>query len=123
LGRRIIPEALRGAGEEVRVHDEHFPQDAQDQVWLAEAGRNGWIVLTKDKLIRYRAAEIQALRAAKVRAFVLSARGDLSGTEVSQIFLKALPAIKRLCERIAPPFIALVDRDSGVRLADKQVQK
>lgn len=108
LGRKVIPGALRGAGEEVRVHDDHFPQDAKDQVWLAEAGKNGWVVLTKDKHIRYRAAEILALRTANVRAFVLSSGGDLSGAEVSQIFVKALPLIKRLCHRTAPPFIALV---------------
>ena len=53
LGRKIIPGALRDAGEEVRIHDEHFPQDAKDEVWLAEAGKQGWVVLTKDKNIRY----------------------------------------------------------------------
>ncbi len=74
-------------------------------------------MLTKDKNIRYRAAEIQALRAANVRAFVLTSRGDLTGAEVSQIFVKALPAIKRLCEKIAPPVVALVDRAGNVRVA------
>lgn len=117
LGRKVVPGALRAAGEEVRIHDEHFPQDAKDEIWLAGVGQNGWIVLTKDKHIRYRAAEIQALRAANVRAFVLTSRGDLTGAEVSQIFVKALPAIKRLCEKIAPPFVALVDRSGNVRVA------
>jgi len=45
----------------------------------------GIVVLTKDKHIRYREVEILALLAAKVRAFVLTARGDLSGSEVGQI--------------------------------------
>jgi predicted nuclease of predicted toxin-antitoxin system len=116
LGRRIIPGALRDAGEEVRVHDEHFPQNAKDEVWLAEAGKNQWVVLTKDKNIRYRAIEIQALVAAKVRAFVLAARGDLSGAEVGQIFVKALPAMKKLCHTAEPPFIARVSRDGSVTL-------
>jgi hypothetical protein len=35
LGRKIVPAALRNAGEEVRIHDEHFPQDAKDEIWLA----------------------------------------------------------------------------------------
>jgi hypothetical protein len=87
LGRKVIPAALRAAGEEVRIHDEHFPQDAKDEVWLADVGKSGWVVLTKDKHIRYRASEIQALRAANVRAFVLTSRGDLTGAEVSQIFV------------------------------------
>lgn len=116
LGRKIIPGALREAGEEVRVHDEHFPQDTRDEVWLGDAGKRGWVVLTKDKHIRYRAVEIHALRAAKVRAFVLTARGDLSGAEVGQIFAKALLAMKKLCVTTSPPFIALVSRDSKVTL-------
>ncbi|MGH7991598.1 MAG: hypothetical protein ACREDS_15585 [Limisphaerales bacterium] len=49
LGRKIIPDTLRNAGEEVCVHDELFAQNAKDEVWLAEAGKQGWIVLTKDK--------------------------------------------------------------------------
>jgi predicted nuclease of predicted toxin-antitoxin system len=117
LGRRVVPNGLRAAGEEVRIHDEHFPQDAKDETWLAAVGRSGWVVLTKDKHIRYRAAEIQVLRAANVRAFVLTSRGDLTGAEVSRIFVKALPAIKRICERAAPPFVALVERTGKVRLA------
>jgi hypothetical protein len=91
LGRKIIPGALREAGEEVRVHDEHFPQDTRDEVWLADVGQRGWVVLTKDKHIRYRALEIHALRAADVRAFVLTSRGDLSGEEVATFLSKPSP--------------------------------
>lgn len=118
LGRKIIPGALRVAGEEVCVHDEHFPQDTRDEVWLGDVGQHGWVVLTKDKHIRYRAVEIHALRAANVRAFVLTARGDLTGAEVGQIFVKALPAMKKLCRVTSPPFIALVSRDSKVTLIE-----
>ncbi len=114
LGRRIVPEALRSAGAPVEIHDDHFPQDARDEAWLAEAGRRDWVVLTKDKNLRYRAVETQALMTAKVRAFVLTARGDLSGPEIAQIFVKALPAMRRVCATVTPPFIAHVSRDSNV---------
>src|SRR5262245_42661349 len=73
LGRHIIPDAIRNTGAQVELHDSHFSQDAQDHVWLAEAGKCGWVVLTKDKRLRYRAVETNALMSAKVRAFVLTA--------------------------------------------------
>ncbi len=114
LGRKVVPNALRQAGEDVRVHDDFFPQDAVDTVWLTEAGTQGWVVLTKDARIRYRAAEVAALRAAKVRAFVLTAKGDMTGQEIAQAFVLALPAMKRLCARAAPPFIARVSRNGAV---------
>ena len=116
LGRRIVPGALRKANEVVHAHDECFPQDAKDEIWLAEAGKQGWIVLTKDARIRYRANEMNALMAAKVRAFVLTARGDLSGQEIAAIFVKALPRMKRLCARTPPPFVAHVSREGIVTL-------
>jgi PIN like domain len=45
--------ALRVAGAQIEVHDDHFPQDAPDELWLPEVGRRGWAVLTKDDRIRY----------------------------------------------------------------------
>jgi hypothetical protein len=115
LGQIVVAAALKGAGQIVKTHDEIFPQDEHDSVWLKEVGRRGWIVLTKDTRIRYRVNEVTALRRAKVRAFVLT-RGDLKGEEMGNIFVKALPAIRQLATSTAPPFIAHVSRDGSVRL-------
>jgi hypothetical protein len=113
---RYIPHALREAGEDVRVHDDLFPQDAKDSIWLTEAGKRGWVVLAKDTRIRYRAIETNALRSANVRAFVLTAGGDLSGSEMASIFVSALPRMKKLCRKTSPPFIARVTREGNVSL-------
>lgn len=116
LGRRAIPDALRDAGARIELHDDHFSQDAQDQVWLTEVGKRDWVVLTKDKHIRYRAVETNALMSAKVRAFVLTTRGDLTGAEIGQIFVKALPSMRRICETGQRPIVAHVSRDGTVRI-------
>jgi len=116
LGRNVVAGALRAAGEQIQVHDDHFPQNTPDETWLKEVGQHDWIVLTKDTRIRYRAIETNALCAAKVRAFVLTAKGDLSGTEMAEVFIKALPRIRRLCAKTKPPFIAKVSRDGNVML-------
>jgi len=116
LGRKIIPEALRNANEVVKAHDDLFPQNTADTVWLAEAGRQGWLVLTKDTRIRYHANEIAALLNSGVRAFVLTARGDLTGAEMAEIFLKALASIKRVASENPAPFIARIPRDGSVEI-------
>jgi|SRR3990170_1859561 len=115
LGKRIIASALRGAGVEVRVHDDHFTPDAQDKDWLPAVGERGWIVLTKDRRIRYRAAELTALQKAHVRLFTLIAR-DLQGPEMADIFIKALPAIEKFAARNSPPFIAKIARNARVSM-------
>jgi hypothetical protein len=109
---------LRAAGLHVLIHDEHFPQDAPDPVWLAEAGRNDWIVITRDERIRYRYAERQAIRRARVRAFVLAAHGDLRAEVLAKIFLKALPKVYKLVGTKNPPFIAKIWRDGKAAVID-----
>jgi hypothetical protein len=115
LGKHTIAEALRQAGVEVHIHDDHFPQNAMDETWLREVGRRGWIVLTKDTWIRRRSNERTALMHAGVRAFVLVA-GNLSGPEMARVFVNALPAMHRFVARHNPPFIAKVTRSGAVSM-------
>lgn len=67
-----MPEALRAAGLDIRVHDELFPQATQDVVWLTEAGAQRWVVITRDDRIRYNQLEKQAVLAAKLRFFSIT---------------------------------------------------
>src|SRR5438105_1318386 len=115
LGRQVVPQALRNAGEQVIAFRERFAGGTKDPVWLREVGRNGWVLLTKDSRIRYRRNEMQALLSSKMQSFVLVS-SNLPGAEIAQIFVKALPRIKRLCQRQRPPFIAHVHKDGTVAL-------
>jgi len=99
----------------VHVHDDFFAADAADVVWLERAGREGWIVLTKDRAIRWRAVECMALMTAGVRAFTLTS-GNLQGKEMAEIFVKALPAMRRFAVAHEPPFIGAVAKNGRVTL-------
>jgi predicted nuclease of predicted toxin-antitoxin system len=118
LGRYKLATALRAAGLSVEIHDDHFSQSTTDPEWLAGAGAKGWIVVTRDERIRYRAAEKQALRRARVRAFVFVAQGDLRAETLAEIFIKALPRIRRVIARKQPPFIAKISRAGDVTILD-----
>ena len=115
LGKNRVATALRQAGATLHIHDDHFPPNAKDEDWLAEAGQRGWIVLTKDHRIRYRHVERLALMKAGVAAFILTS-GDLQGEEMAQIFVKALPRITRFLKNHAKPFIAKIAKDGSVSL-------
>jgi predicted nuclease of predicted toxin-antitoxin system len=97
------------------LHDELFAQDAHDEEWLAEVGKQGWVVLTKDRRIRHRRSERLALMDAGVRAFVLTA-GNITGEEMAAAFVEALPRMLRVVKGEEPPFIATVSRSGLVRL-------
>jgi hypothetical protein len=118
LGTGAIAEALRAAGCAVEIHDQHFPQAAKDTEWLPEVGRRGWVVLTKDHHIRTRQNELVALLSAGVAAFVLTS-GDLTGPEMAQAFVRALPRIRRMLVGQPRPFIARVSGSGDVVLIVK----
>jgi predicted nuclease of predicted toxin-antitoxin system len=99
----------------VQIHDDHFRQETPDEEWLREVGQRHWIVLTKDTQIRYRAHERAVLMQAGVRAFVLVAK-NLSGREMAEVFVKALPAIRRFLANHQPPFIAKVTQSNAISL-------
>lgn len=51
LGKAVAA-ALREAGADVRLHDDHFSQGEQDADWIPVVSAHGWVILTKDKNIR-----------------------------------------------------------------------
>ena len=115
LGRRVVPDALRAAGEEVKVHDDCFTAGTKDHVWLRAVGRNRWVVLTKDSRIRYRRNEMEALLSSGTRSFVLVS-SNLPGAEMAKIFVAALPGMKKLCAALPAPFIAHIHHNGKVVL-------
>jgi hypothetical protein len=84
LGRKKVPDALRAAGVEIRVHDELFTQGTADVVWLREAGVRGWVVITRDNRIRYNQLEKQAVLAARLRFFSITS-SSLTGDEAAAL--------------------------------------
>ncbi|EYF08039.1 hypothetical protein [Chondromyces apiculatus] len=42
LGREVVVQALRAAGEQVHAHDDLFPQNTPDTTWLTDVGQRGW---------------------------------------------------------------------------------
>lgn len=121
LGSTDVPDALRAVGVRVELLHEHFDSATLDTAWLAEVGKRGWVVLTKDQRIRRRRVEIQALLSAKVAAFVLSS-GNLTGVATAGAFVAALPRIQKMLRDYALPFVAAVDAGGGVRLLTAAVR-
>lgn len=113
LGRLTVPRILRAAGLELVTLAEHYGMPADEHVedvtWLAEAGRQGWVVLMKDARIRRRPAELKAVRAYRVRCFCIT-RADLSGEQMADRYLANLKAITHACRRPGPFIYAVQDR-------------
>ena len=97
----------------MEVLDDYFEPNTNDEEWLKFVGKKGWILFTKDKKIRYRAAVVEIIKKGKIRMFILS-RGNLSCHEMSQIIINALPAIKKFIFKHPPPFIVSITRSGNL---------
>jgi hypothetical protein len=108
-------------GETVEVHDDHFAIDCPDEEWLREVARRGWAILTKDRRIRRRPAELTALIESNAAAFVLTA-GSLSGPAMAAAFVAALPRMKRILENYTRPIIVLVSHggETALRVGERR---
>jgi hypothetical protein len=99
----------------VIAHDEVFPPDAEDAVWLAEAGRRRWIVLTKDERIRWKPGEQSAIVKWGVRCFVLHPSRGLTGDDMAEILVRVLPRIIKHAEAERAGFVKTVSRQGRIR--------
>jgi hypothetical protein len=113
LDSHSVVAALRDAGATVQRLTAIFPKGTPDEVWLAKAGENGWVVLTRDKRIRYRQLERFALQTAKVRAFVF-AGGNVTGKDTGEILAKILKKLEKLSRAQSGPFIYTIARSGAL---------
>lgn len=104
LGSRRVAEAMRQAGANVEVHTDHFPQDGSDEEWLAACGKRGWIAITLDYRIRYRAGERDALKENKVKAFLIAKAGEMGGDVLGHLLVEKLPKLVALATQTPAPF-------------------
>ena len=111
---KIVPLALREAGAHVELHDDHFPEDFLDEDWIPLVAARDWVILTKDKRIRRRFRERQAVVFSQARVFTL-ASGTWSSNETAAVLTSHLEAMEILALALQPPFVAVVSR-SGIEI-------
>jgi hypothetical protein len=110
-----ILESLAKLGVHFERHLSHFHRGTPDESWLPVVGKNGWVLLTADKRIRYNLLEKRALDKSRVREFVFTS-GNMSGLEMAKALEQALRKMLNMCNRVNPPFVAAITRGGEVHL-------
>lgn len=108
LGKNF-PTMLREAGVEVEMHSDHFNHDAKDEFWITEAGRRGWFCVSRNKDIRYKKNQTEAVMRAKVGLFLLIGP-KATHPKLAENFIITFSKIERFAEKNKRPFIARIYR-------------
>lgn len=112
-----IPKAMIMLGlTHICYHDQFFMPDAPDPVWLAHAGRERWAVITRDKKIRIRPGEIEAIIKHDVGCFIVNANKPPTRWEYMKLFAQTLDRIGDLAATTPRPFIFTINRNGELNL-------
>ncbi len=91
------------------VYGERRAQELEDEEWIEHAGRENWVVLTKDDRIRYRHAERDAFVAAGLRVFCLTT-GKLRAEQQTARFVNNINRIVRQARNPGPYIYAVYEK-------------
>lgn len=109
-----LVEGLKGFGENVVHLQDELSEAAPDEQWLTYIGQKGFFLITRDDHVRYRPAELEALRKHRVGAFFLGGKNRTRCQLIQQI-VRNWPRIKECAGKTTRPFAFRV-RPSGGKL-------
>lgn len=114
-----VPRAIRLVGKDVRYHDdEKFPQDTPDSDLIQDVARRGWPLVTRDKRIRRRLAEVNAIRSANAKCVVLSQRAAMTSWDLLHRVVCSWDEIEHIVDNTPGPFILSVYKNGSLRRQD-----
>ena len=96
-------------------HDDHFKPDTSDDFLFREVSERGWIFITQDKRIRFRAAERQALLDYGLRTFSLVSTANLSAEDTVKVLRRARGAIRKTVADFDGPFVVGIYKDGSLK--------
>lgn len=112
LGRKVLAQALADVGASVRTLADVYGKREErvpDEEWLARAGAESWVVLTKDARIRYRPAELEAIRISAAKVFVVTGK-RLTGEEIAARVVQNLHRIEQAAGKRGPFVSAIYEK-------------
>lgn len=87
-----------------------------DHEWIPKVTASGLAIITRDKRIQTRTAEIAAVEASGARMFAVTSEGQLNRWELLEVVVTRWRDLESACQRPGP-FIFAVTR-SGIRALD-----
>lgn len=110
-----VAEAIKKVRDDVFWLEDRFPHDVKDEEWLMAAGKESWLVITRDKHIRTRPGERAKILDHGVGCFILNQKQDPTRWEYLKLLAKTLDEMEDKFATIPRPFIFVVDRNGVMR--------
>ena len=117
----ILPKLLQWSSLrfpiKVEYHEQHFPIDEQDDIWLQKIGQWGWTVVGHDRRYHERTTELSAIKQRKIGCFYLWGAEATRWAKL-QCFARAYDRIVEADANTPKPFIYRVTRTGRLHTID-----
>lgn len=114
---QLVVEALKALGKPVAYLTDILPRGTTDQDLFSRLGELNWLLVTQDKRIKRKKHELEALRRARIGAFIFTGRAERNVDSMMMLVLKHFDEIQQLAKETARPFIfGISDKGSFDRL-------
>lgn len=118
MGEPVV-RALQMVRDDVIWLEDYYRSTTRDRtrdvVWLRDSGLQNWLVITRDKRIRYRKAEIRAIQENNVGCFVIGEKRDLSKWNLLRIVVCKMDSMEERFSQEERPFIYVIDAAGELR--------
>lgn len=112
IGSRFIAPALEAAGAKFEMLVGNFPHDVDDQVWIPEVAKKGWVILTRDCWTKSD-PEALAYARAEARGFVMRAL-KLGAQREAEIIGALIPKLQKHAFKHQAAFFAKITREERI---------
>lgn len=114
LGRGV-PRALQQVRDDVIYLEQRYAHDTPDEEWLSQAGREGWIVITRNRKISTNPAQQRAVRDHGVRCFCLVQKRPLTKWQMLTRLVRSWDAMEAAVDTRPAPFMIGIRQDGSFR--------
>jgi hypothetical protein len=112
---KSVAQALQAVRGDVEWFEPRYPSWTKDTEWLPEAGASRWIVILRDKRIRTRPGERQAIIDGGAGCFIINQGTDPSKWEYLKLLALTLDEMIDTDSRTTRPYIFTVSRDGDMK--------
>jgi hypothetical protein len=106
-------------GVDAKYYSDLGPRGLSDEEWTSLVAARGWVAVTRDRRIRYRAAEKAAVKESRLALFVIATRTNVSQALIVETIAMASRRMADFLNRHEPPFIAAIDKVGAIRLLER----
>jgi hypothetical protein len=100
----------------VALHEHGFAPETQDDVWIAECGKQGWVILSGDKGLERNPINRAAVTAAACKVFIFTDNSS-KAEEWAAAVIMARRQIARIIDKNNGPFYVHIGKESHSHLS------